>query len=191
MKTDQYKNVLRRFAFEHQAAEKTVAREEKAKVDLSNQLEALDEAIDITQRIAQTIQQQVHRQVASVVTQCLNAVFDEPYEFQIRFDRKRNKTEAVLQFFRDGMVLDDPLNEVGGGVLDVASLALRLSVILLSRPKLRRIIILDEPFKNVRGEQHKQRTRQMLLTLAKDLDFSFIINTDIPAYQLGTIVECE
>jgi ABC-type uncharacterized transport system YnjBCD ATPase subunit len=92
-------------------------------------------------------------------------------------------------FIKDGVVLDDPLNEVGGGVIDVASLALRLSCILLMRPPMRRLLVLDEPFSNIRGESNKARTREMLQMLATEMGIQIVINTDIPAYRLGTVVE--
>jgi ABC-type Mn2+/Zn2+ transport system ATPase subunit len=147
------------------------------------------EAIEHVQIVCQVIQQKVHDQIAEVVSMCLQAVFEDPYEFRIRFDKKRGRTEAVLTFIRDGIELDDPLNEIGGGVIDVASLALRLAAILLSRPIKRRLVILDEPFSNIRGKGNKARTRKMLQNLAEKLDFQIIINTDIEAFRLGKIVE--
>ena len=116
---------------------------------------------------------------------------DEPYEFMFRFDKKRGKTEARKVFYRDGLELDDPLNEVGGGVIDIASFALRVAYILLSHPPKRRFIALDESFKCVRGEDNKRRTRKMLQLLAEKKGFQFLINTDIPEYRLGKIIEME
>jgi len=141
------------------------------------------------QMVCKAIQQKVHTQIADVVTRCLGAVFEDPYDFRVRFDEKRGRTEASLVFVRDGIELDDPLNEVGGGVIDVAALALRLAAILLSRPVKRRLVILDEPFSNIRGKGNKARTRKMLQNLADNLGFQIIINTDIEAYRLGKVVE--
>jgi hypothetical protein len=144
----------------------------------------------IVQQISQELQTQAHQQIAGVVSRCLETVFpDEPYKFFIQFEMKRGKTEAVLTFERDGVVLDDPLNEVGGGVIDVASFALRLACLLLSRPRLDRVLVLDEPFSNIRGDGNRARTRELLTTLSKELGLQIIINTDIPEYRLGTVVE--
>lgn len=188
---DQYQTVLREKTFRRKAAMSQVESEQVALTKSTDQLEATQEAQRIVQHIAQFLQQQAHDRIASVVTRCLNAVFDDPYEFRIRFDQKRGKTEARLTFLRNGMELDDPLNEVGGGVVDVASLALRLSCILLSRPPLRRLVVLDEPWKNIRGKANKARTRDMIVRLSKELGIQFIINTDILEYRLGTVVEVE
>ena len=50
------------------------------------QAQAAGEAQELAQHVAQVIQQKAHDQIARVVSRCLSAVFDEPYEFRI--DRK-------------------------------------------------------------------------------------------------------
>lgn len=164
-------------------------REEAALADASERLEAVQEAQRAVQAIAQEVQRQVHRRVAAVVSRCLTAVFDDPYQFEIRFDQKRGKTEAKMVFSRDGLECDDPLNEIGGGCVDVAALALRLACLLMTCPRPRRFCCLDEPFKNVRGRQNKARTRELLVRLSEDLQLQVLISTDIPEYQLGRTVE--
>jgi hypothetical protein len=149
-------------------------------------------AQEIAQHTAQAIQQQAHQKISSLVTRCQEAVFDNPYDFVIKFERKRGKTEAQLTMVRDGKEFTDPKNEVGGGPVDIASLALRLACVVLSKPKRRRLLVLDEPFRNVRGKENKQRLRRLLLELAEELDFQFILNVDADAYPefaLGTIIE--
>ena len=178
--------------FEHRRAAAAVEEETEGRERLRLLRQTITEARTIVQSIAQTIQQRLHRQVARVTTRCLNAVFDAPYEFRIEFDRRRGKTEARLTFVRDGLRLDDPLNEVGGGVIDVAALALRLSAVLLSRPRRRRLLVLDEPLKNVRGVDNRERVRRMLLGLAEELGVQIFLNIDVDAYPefaLGKVVE--
>jgi hypothetical protein len=171
-----------------QAAE--IVRRETVAVSVAKQMVAsVEEARGITQAIAEEMQKRAHDKIASVVTRCLEAVFDDPYEFRIRFEQKRNKTEAVLEFVRDGEVLADPLNEVGGGVLDVAALALRLSCLRVSKPKRRHALILDEPFSFIRGKENQERTAKLLGALADELGVQVVLNTDIPTYKLGTIVD--
>lgn len=184
-----HSSVIHRLEIKHQAANKAVKDLTRTLDKTQKQEQATQQAQQIVQDIAATIQQRVHQQIAQVVTRCLNAVFDDPYEFKINFVQKRGRTEAELTFVRNNQLLTDPLNEVGGGVIDVAAFALRIAVILLSRPPIRRVLFLDEPFSMIRGEQNKQQTRQMLLALAEKERFQFILNTDIPTYRLGTVIE--
>ena len=185
----EYRNKVDELLLQHRMAEQQAKSEQQSLFLIMKRIEDITEAQQVAQQIAQTLQQTAHDKIARIVTRCLNVVFDDPYEFRIRFDRKRGKTEARMVFVRDGLELDDPLNEVGGGVVDVASLALRLACIMLSRPKVRRLLILDEPFKNIRGEANKARTRLMLSKLAEDLGIQFVLNTDIKEYRMGTVVE--
>lgn len=151
-----------------------------------------EEAQKSIQKVAQSVQQEAHDRIAGLVTRCLGAVFDEPYEFKIEFERKRGKTEAALKFVRDGLVLDDPMNQAGGGVIDVASFALRLACLVLRRPQIRRLLVLDEPFKNIRGAEYRGRVRALLEALSREIGVQFILCVDADAYPqfvLGHVVE--
>lgn len=162
-----------------------------AEVDLAEAREeetAILEAQEVINEVATAVQERMHRHIARIVGLCLRAVFEDPYEFRIRFEKRRGKTEARMVFSRDGSEYDDPINEVGGGVIDVVSLALRIAVICL-KPRLRRCLILDEPFRNIRGRGNRRRTRGMLEKLAQELGFQFVLNTDIPEYRLGRVIE--
>ncbi len=186
---DKTREQVDKWLVERQLAERQEKKDRQA-VEVSQQkVDDLLQAQEMVQHIAQAVQQKAHAKIARIVTKCLGVVFDDPYEFHIRFDRKRGKTEARMVFVRDGLELDDPLNEVGGGVIDVAALALRLACIMLSKPVRRKLVVLDEPFSQIRGKQNQARTREMLIQLADELGIQFVLCTDIPAYRLGTIIE--
>jgi len=141
----------------------------------------------IFQGVAKGIQQQVHERIAGVVSRCLEMIFDEPYEFQILFEEKRGRTEARLVFIRDGIEVD-PMTASGGGVIDIAAFALRVASLLLMRPKVQRLLVLDEPLKFLSAE-YRDRARQMLETLSKEMGIQFLIVTHISELQTGTVVE--
>lgn len=185
----QYRKHVNELKAQYDLIERRLAEERREEAKMEAEIGSVTEAQQIAQQIAQHLQHQAQTQISRVVSRCLNAVFDEPYEFVIRFDQKRGKTEARLVFRRDGVEFDDPMNSIGGGVIDVASLALRLACILLARPARRRLVVLDEPFKNIRGDKNKARTQAMLIRLAEEMGIQWIINTEIPAYQLGKVVE--
>ena len=150
-------------------------------------MEAAIQAQELAQYTAQAIQQKAHDQIAEVVSRCLSAIFDEPYQFQIHFERKRGRTEARLSFERNGQEID-PMDASGGGVVDVASFALRLSCLILHKPALRRCVILDEPFKFV-SEEFRPRVKELLETLSKEMGVQFIMVTHIHELKTGSILE--
>lgn len=153
------------------------------------ELDAAEEAQGIVQAVAETIQEEAHDRIAGVVSQCLATVFEEPYEFHIKFERARGRTEARLVFVRDGLEVN-PIDASGGGVVDVAAFALRLSCLMLSRPARRRVVVLDEPFKFVSADR-RAGVRAMLEGLTTDLGVQFIMVTHIDELRCGTIVEID
>lgn len=144
-------------------------------------------AQEVLQQVAQDVQQEAHKRISSVVTKCLKMVFGEgAYEFEIKFEQKRGKTDAVLQFKRDGHEVD-PITEAGGGPVDIAAFALRLACISLQLPARRRIIIMDEPFNTLHKSLHT-RVKDMLEMLSQELDFQFIFVTHEEGFAAGKIV---
>jgi len=151
------------------------------------QAQAAGEAQELAQHVAQVIQQKAHDQIARVVSRCLSAVFDEPYEFRIHFERKRGRTEARLTFDRDGMEVD-PMTASGGGVVDIASFALRLSCLILNKPPLRRAMVMDEPFRFV-SEEFRDRVKALLETLSEEMKTQFVMVTHINELKMGKVIE--
>ncbi len=152
------------------------------------QLANTEEAQIITQQVAQAVQHQAHKRIEGVVSKCLEAVFGDEYGFKIRFERKRGRTEANLLLLKDGHEIEDVLNADSGGVIDVAALALRLACIVLAKPALKRVIIMDEPFRNL-DLKNRESVRVLLEELAKDFNVQFIVVTHEIAFQTGKVIE--
>lgn len=164
-------------------------REKEALEGAKSLLESIIVGRGVIQEVAQHIQQQAHNQIAAVVTKGLQSVFDEPYTFKIDFEKKRGRTEARLIFERDGLELD-PLTASGGGVIDVAAFSLRVACLALSRPAVRPLLILDEPFKNVsKANGYLDRIPALLEILCEDIGIQIIMVTHIEELKVGKIVE--
>lgn len=174
-------------AADRRSAQRVLKEQRGALAEATDHEVDCEEAQKTLQMIAQGVQQQAHERIAGVVTKCLASVFDEPYQFRISFEQKRGRTEARLEFVRDGRV-QDPLTASGGGAIDVAAFALRLSCLLLAKPPLRRVLVLDEPFKFVSAE-YRSRVRLMLDSLSKELKVQFIMVTHIPELKTGNVIE--
>ncbi len=170
------------------SAKRQCKEEKKSLKQVKKELEHTKEAQTIIQQIAQVVQQRAHERIEGVVSKCLEAVFGDEYGFKIHFERKRGRTEANLLLLKDGHEIEDALNADSGGVVDVAALALRLSSIVLAKPRLRRIMLMDEPFRNL-DIQNRERVRILLEELAKDFKVQFIIVTHEIAFQTGKVIE--
>jgi len=186
---NQLKQQIQRASIAHKLANKQADSTQEELDQATEKQTASEESRKILQSVAQAVQQSAHNRIASVVSRCLESVFDDPYEFKIEFVQKRGRTEANLHFLRNGMFLD-PMTASGGGVIDVASFALRASCLLLSRPRLRRVIVLDEPMKFVSAE-YRGRVRHMLEELSGELGIQFIVVTHIRELECGKVIQIE
>ena len=179
------KKIARKVA-QFEAAKEQCKTDRKASVEKTDEVYAIEEAQDIAQQVAQLIQNQAHAKIATIVSQCLEAVFAEPYEFCINFVRKRGRTEAGLMFKRDGLAVD-PLTASGGGVVCIAAFALRIAALVLSRPAMRRLLVLDEPFSHL-SRDLRPRVRTLLESIARDTGVQIIMVTHDTALQTGTLI---
>lgn len=179
--------MVRRLRYAKRAAKEA----RKAYIISQKTVAATKEAQVFIQEVAARVQQAAHVQISGLVTRCLAAV-GAPYTFEIKFDKKRGKTEARPVFIdRAGHELE-PTDGVGGGFLDVAAFGLRLAEVLMQQPPSRRLLILDEPFKfpSVR-DGLRDRVRELLTALADDLGFQFVIVTHDAHLEAGTVVNLD
>lgn len=188
MNLSQEAEEVERLAFRLKHLKETVRQEEKELEKTENILRKTQDAQEILQHLSQAIQQKAHQKISEVVSLCLSSVFGEDaYQFAIEFERKRGKTEATLKFRRGGLSAD-PLSATGGGVVDVAAFALRISCLMLHRPRLSRVVVLDEPFKFV-SVQYREQVRKMLEELAQDLKIQIIQVTHSEELTAGKVID--
>lgn len=119
-------------------------------------------------------QKQLEFHISSIVTMALEAVFpDNMYTFKVVFEEKRNKTEASIVLEQNGKDMKI-LESVGGGVVDIISFALRISVWSLQTKSSRATIILDETFKHL-SSHYAEKAGEMLKMLSDKLNIQFIV----------------
>lgn len=159
-----YRNLCKKKGIEHQ---------KKLKIQKKKQKD-IELAMSFLQLLAKETQQNIEKKLSKIVTSALQTVYpEENYEFKIKFIEKRNSTECQLLFAKDGDEFS-PLEESGGGPIDIAALALLVSFIKLE--KKRPLIITDEPFKNV-SKQKLPIAVQLLKNICEKLDFQIIMVT--------------
>ncbi len=152
-----------------------LAEQKSRLVKVKKELRNTEEGIPIAQLVAQQTQEELEVQISDVVSLALEAVFDDPYEFQLSFVSKRGQTEADMKFIKDGYERN-PLLESGYGAVDVAALALRVALWNLSPKKSINTIILDEPGRFVSIDL-QPKFGKMIKLLSDKLKIQFIIVT--------------
>lgn len=181
---------LARLLPEYEHTSRLVKGERKALREAGEHLAAVREARALVRSVAKVTMEAAHRSIASVVTRCLEAVFGPgSFRFHIDFVEKRGRTEAELWFLDADGHRTDPLGADSGGAVDVAAFGLRLACLLLSRPKLRRLLVLDEPFRNIHGRGNRERAANLLPSLARDFGLQVILVTGMDWLKEGRVID--
>lgn len=145
------------------------------KQKLEERKESIDELVLAVQKAARDTQDQLRVRIEDVVQSSLDAVFPGSYTFRTDFVARRGRTELDMWLDKDGTRMD-PMDSNGGGVVDVLSLALRVCCLTMSRNA--RVLLLDEPFKFIRGKA-RQRLGDMLSRLSRKLGIQVIMVADV------------
>jgi len=167
-KTLEQKKGKRKFIKDRLKASKKMAK--KLKEDIKHH----EEAQEIIQAVAQATQQQLEYHISELSSLALQSIFEDPYRLRLEFNLRRNKSEADLSFEREDGERIHPLSASGGGVVDVAAYALRVS--LWSLVRTRATIILDEPFRFL-SRDLQEKGSQMVKEISEKLNVQFIIVT--------------
>jgi DNA repair exonuclease SbcCD ATPase subunit len=138
----------------------------------------IDKARAVLRTVAKQTQEQLRYHITEIVSLALEAVFDEPYDFQVVFEERRGKTECDLVFLLDGEPIH-PMSASGGGPIDVAAFALRIALWTLARPRPRPILVLDEPFRFLSIDL-QPKASEMLAEVSHKLGLQVLVITHSP-----------
>ncbi len=175
MQITQYRNKLENLKGQKSQLENQITINKKNIKQYNQDKLESESAQKILQIVAKQTQDQIIFHISDIVTLALNSIFDEPYQFKLDFVEKRGKTEAELYFLRNDVKID-PLTASGGGVVDIASIALRIALWSLSNRN--NTIILDEPGKFI-SKNYINRVAEMLKMLSEKLNLQLILVTHI------------
>jgi len=154
----------------HQLTEKRVIITTE-KVKYEQQLKAKWVLVEVSRQT----QEQLKERIESLVNLCMKAVFpNRDYQFQSVFEIKRSKMEVEFTVLEDGHELS-PKDEMGGSILDIISLALKIILWSIEAPRSRPLIIMDEPFRFTGKLVGKAIS--IVKELSQKLGIQFIINT--------------
>lgn len=130
-------------------------KEEEILEFINMQYELLEQVMILFQKTSQFAREQAKSQIEILVTKCLQYIFESNIEFQIEIEELRNKPNAefyVVNDTEDFFLKTKPEQSRGGGIVDIVSLALRISFMQTHKPSIEGPLILDEPAKHVSEE---------------------------------------
>ena len=137
-----------------------------------------EKALIIVKEVGLSMQKQLEYHLAEQVSMAMDAVFDDPYQLKLNFQEKRGKTEVEILFARRDMEFP-PIGSAGGGAIDVACFALRIAYWSMRQDmKVRPLLLLDEPFSQLKGEDANRRALIILNALAHKINLQIISVSD-------------
>ena len=120
--------------------------------NLNSQIDLLEKVSVLFQKTSEFARNQAKSQIESLVTKCLQFIFESNVKFTIEIEDLRNKASAefyVIDETEDLEIKTKPELSRGGGVVDIVSLALRIAFLQIQKPTIQGPLILDEPAKHV------------------------------------------
>ena len=155
---------LHRLQGQRDLLDKQLIKANKNKVYFQQAYEDTLKARAIVQNVASKTQKQIEYHISNLVTMALASVFPDPWEFKLRFVQRRNNE------------VDDILENGGGGVADIASMALRFA--LWSIKKSRATMILDESTKFLHNVIYQEKASDLLKEVSSRLGIQIIMVSD-------------
>lgn len=160
------------------------AAEEKLEAD-TRALRSHERAREVIKIVGLQTQQQLSYNIDEITSMALNAVLTDPYDLELEFVERRNTTECDIWFVRGGQRIA-PFDG-GGGAVDVASFALRVASWSMQRPRSRNTLILDEPFKHLKGEETNRKMLEMVKQVSEKLGIQIIMVSDERVSRAATV----
>ena len=133
----------------------------KIEVILKNKIKYAKE-VEILSAIQEISKLKIRNGLEALISYALRYVFQKDYQFKVLFDKRGNYGEAYFKIYPEGrQEAGDPIDENGGGILDIVGLALRVALMEISVPKIKGFLCLDESTKHV-SSQYIENTGKFL-----------------------------
>ena len=112
-----------------------------------------------------------------IVTYALRYIYNSDYSFNLEFGRRGNLSELNFNVKTpDCKEPLDLLDSQAGGVLDIISVALRIALLELIKPRIEGFIMLDEPFRHLSVE-YLSKAESLIQEINKKFNRQIIIIT--------------
>ena len=149
MNISELRNAVEQLKGKKQQLEASLQTLEFDQRNLKRKQRQLEDSREIVRLVGMKTQEQLQYHISDIASLALESVYDYPYKLLARFVQRRNKSECDLLFSRNGEEILEPIDASGGGVINLASFALRVASWTMQSPRTNNVLILDEPFGNV------------------------------------------
>lgn len=146
-------------------------------IDLAHKREVYRKSVELLTLVQKATKDKIKEGFENIISHALKYIYSEDYSFELEFGRRGNLSEVDFNIKTSDFKLPfDPKETSGGGVLDILSLALRITLLELSKPKIEGFLILDEPYKHLSSE-YLGNARNFLDAINKRMNRQIIVIT--------------
>lgn len=149
-------------------------------------LENYTKARWVLTEVAKLTQERFKAKVETLVTMVIQSVFDRPFKFSLEFTRERNRFVCTPKVM-EGDYEYIPKDDMGGGIIDLISFALRIVLWSVERPASRNTFVLDEPMKFVGKGELLMKAGKMIREISHKMNCQIIMVTHEP--ELSAIAD--
>lgn len=143
--------------------------------EIKVETETLLKSQSVLQEVAKEVQSKLSVKIDSIVNLGLATCFGDEYKFELRYVPARGKTEVEFVLLQNGKEID-PMNQNGGGLVDLLCFCLRVAVYNISHVD--NVIVFDEAMKFL-SKGFKEKAAELIQTLSERLKIQFIEVTHI------------
>jgi DNA repair exonuclease SbcCD ATPase subunit len=158
----------------------TLAEAEERVTATGDEAEILRTVLDRLQGMEQVWQRKFQKSTEAIVSEGLSHVFGEELQLQIRPSTKADMSAVEFVLIKDGQE-EDVMTGQGGGYIGIIAFLLRVLLIMASRPLLRLVLVMDEPFAHLSVE-FRHPLAEMASALIDRLGFQVLMVTQEREY---------
>lgn len=134
-------------------------------------------AVELIGMVQQFTVKKTKKGFEKIVTYALKYIFNDDYKFKLEFKKRGNLKElnfnVITPECKEAL---DPLDSSGGGILDILSLALRISLLQLKLNKDEYFVVLDEPFKHL-SKDYLENAGKFIESISEKINKQIIMIT--------------
>jgi DNA repair exonuclease SbcCD ATPase subunit len=177
-------DALSRELARHEGAREVVAaalaEAEERVTATGDEAEILRTVLDRLQGMEEVWQRKFQKSTEAIVSEGLSHVFGEELQLQIRPSTKADMSAVEFVLVKDGQE-EDVMEGQGGGYIGIIAFLLRVLLIMASRPLLRLVLVMDEPFAHLSVE-FRHPLAEMMAALIDRLGFQVLMVTQEREY---------
>lgn len=159
-------------------SEQNISSEHKLE-KLTHSREVYRKSVELLNLVQLATNNKIKEGFKNIVSYALKYVYNDNYNFELDFKRRANFPELNFNIETPTCKSPfDPMDTSGGGVLNIVSLALRVAILELHKPKIEGFLVLDEPFAQINGKENLEQAGKFLTAINKRIKRQIIMVTN-------------